>query len=164
MFFATEEVNAAQVAIGNLRERTEHRVDDGGLVAARGAVAANTDLRETNAARFLQNVADISKRTIERVDRGIRLPKIAHALLAALNGVLKNSDRRSANRVLTWPTELLPAGKPNLHQQQLAIGRLNAAKRNSRRQKVRYAGKIGRNCAHGYGSDEGAQVACHERH
>ena len=67
MFFATEEVNAAQVAIGNLRERTEHRVDDGGLVAARGAVAANTDLRETNAARFLQNVADISKRTIERV-------------------------------------------------------------------------------------------------
>ena len=54
-------------------------------------------------------------------------------------------------------------GKPNLQGEELAVRLLDAAKRNSRRQGVRYAREIGRNCSHGCCSRTVWQGACRAR-
>ena len=163
MSVATEDVNAADIAICDRGKRSEHRVDDGRLIAPRGFVGTNTDLREADPLRLLQDVGDVREGRVERVQRGVGLGEVSDALVAAFDDVIQNGDGRGADRVLRGTRELLPAREPNLQQKQLAIGALNAAKRNSRRQKVRNAGEVGRNCAHGGDSATRRQPPCQGR-
>ena len=131
MRVAAEDVDAAEVAVGDRGERTEHRVDDGRLVAPGGLVGTDADLREADALRFLEDVRDVGQGRIEGAEGGIGLREVADPLVATLDGVFEHGDRRGADGVLGGPGELLPAGKPNLQEEEFTVGSLDPAQRNS---------------------------------
>ena len=160
MGIAAEVVDAAQVAVRDRQQRVQHRVDDGRLVAAGGVVAAHADLGQADAARLLEQVGHVTERGVEGVQGRVGLREVPDALLATLDGVLQHADRRGADGVLRRPGELLAGGEAHLQHEQVAVGLLNAAERNSRRQGVRNAREVGRNCSHGSVSGRRGQPAC----
>ena len=157
---APEEVDAAQVAVGDRQQRIQHRVDHGRLIATSCVIAADANLGQTNTAGLLQQIAHIAQRVVERVEGGVGLRKIANPLVAALDGVVEHADRRRTNGVLRRSGELLARRKANLQLKELTVGLLNAGKRNSRRQSVRYAREVGRYCAHRKVSTRSRQLPC----
>ena len=157
---AAEEVDPPLLAVRDREEGVDHRVDDRRLVAPRRRVAADADLREADSLRLLQDVADIGERGVEGVEGRVGLREVPDALLAALDGVVEDGDRRRADRVLRRAGELLAGREPDLQGEQVAVRVLDAGKRNSRRKLVRNAGEDGRNCAHADGPAEGGQGPC----
>ena len=131
MAVAAEEVHAALRAVGDRGDRSEHRVDDGRLVAARLGVASDPDLGKPDAPGLLEEVGDVLQGGVERGERRLGLREVPQALLAALDDVVEDGDGRGADGVLGGPHEGAPGGELRLEPDELAVRRLDAAKRNS---------------------------------
>ena len=97
----------------------------------------------------VEQVRDVTDGAVEGVQGGVGLGEIATALVAALDRIVEDGDRRGADGILRRTGEGLAGCELHLQQQKVTIGLLHATERNSRRQSVRHTREVGRNCAHG---------------